>query len=102
MLAFASADVNCNVSSTNPSVSLYHTLTTNSAAAANTSSYSLGSYYYQNASDNYFPATNLGRFAATAGVALTVYWRAGLSFPTTEADSCYLYRPKISLLFIPD
>ena len=37
MLAFANADINCNLTTTNTSVALYHTLSTSSTAAASAS-----------------------------------------------------------------
>ncbi|MFZ5891380.1 MAG: hypothetical protein ACOY0T_10040 [Myxococcota bacterium] len=99
VVAFASADVNCNLTADNTSVSLYHTLTTASTGTAATLSYSYGTYYYQNASDSFFPATNMGRFAAAAGAATTVYWRGGI---VTTGDSCTFQRSKITLMFVPD
>jgi hypothetical protein len=99
--AFASADVNCNLATTNPSITLYHTLTTSSTAAANSGTYSAGSYYYQTTNDSYFPAVTMARFAVAAGTTY-VYWRAGVGDITTTPDSCTFYRTKVQLVFIPN
>lgn len=103
ILAWAGAEVVCNLGAQNTYVGFYHSLQTMDAGPVNNgiSDIHSGMAYQARSWDgnddgDYLPVSQAARFPVAAG-SHTIYFRAGVNNPSTICD---FYRPRITAQFV--